>query len=149
VSLFKIASFEANDPILLDAHAAQPVAKQVIVSMGMGARQSLIKQHLRLHDVRYLHCVSAYPTPVEDLHLAQIGALGRDGFSDHSAPEQTWTGGLAVAAGATIIERHLRADDTPSCNPDFGHIRFAEQCLGTVDVHANPSEAPMRPYRVL
>ena len=57
-----------------------------------------------------LHCVSAYPTPVDRANLGAIASLaeatGRPcGYSDHTA--EVAMGGLAVAAGACILEKHL------------------------------------------
>ena len=61
----------------------------------------------------FLHCVTLYPTPLEQLHLSRLGWLSklssRIGFSDHSQVKST---GLlatkaAICLGATIIERHF------------------------------------------
>ena len=60
-----------------------------------------------------MHCVSAYPTPAEHANLRWIGELAARfdvpiGYSDHTT--ETSTGALAVAAGATVIEKHLTYD---------------------------------------
>lgn len=60
-----------------------------------------------------LHCVSSYPTPADQANLCWIGELaGRFnvpiGYSDHTT--EHWAGALAVAAGASIIEKHLTYD---------------------------------------
>ncbi len=60
--------------------------------------------------VAFLHCVSAYPTPEDSAGLAGVGAIGEAtgrpvGYSDHTAEETT--GGLAIAAGACVLEKHL------------------------------------------
>lgn len=61
----------------------------------------------------FLHCVTLYPTPLDQLHLSRLEWLSslskQVGFSDHSHVEST---GLiatkaAVCLGATIIERHF------------------------------------------
>jgi N,N'-diacetyllegionaminate synthase len=62
-----------------------------------------------------LHCVSAYPTPNELAHLCWIGELGRRfdcpaGYSDHTT--EMLSGGIAVGAGACIVEKHLTYDRT-------------------------------------
>jgi sialic acid synthase SpsE len=66
-----------------------------------------------------LHCVSSYPTPVEEAHLGWINELSRFGapvgFSDHTT--ETLSGAFAVAAGARIIEKHLTYDRNAS-GPD-------------------------------
>jgi sialic acid synthase SpsE len=59
--------------------------------------------------VSILHCVSAYPAPLEDLNLSAITTLQnqfclKTGFSDHSLSN---LGAItAVALGASIIETH-------------------------------------------
>ncbi|MDC0429417.1 N-acetylneuraminate synthase family protein [Phycisphaerales bacterium] len=60
--------------------------------------------------IAFLHCVSAYPTPESEASLGAIGSIadatGRPvGYSDHTTLETT--GGLAVAAGARLLEKHL------------------------------------------
>jgi len=60
-----------------------------------------------------MHCVSNYPTKLEDLNLRAIGLLKnffnlKVGFSDHSL--STEVPAIAVAAGADIIEKHFTID---------------------------------------
>jgi sialic acid synthase SpsE len=117
-----------------------------------------------------LHCVSSYPTEAGSLQLSVLRTTRDEsdverwtyaGFSDHSDPALTWTGALAVAAGAEIIEAHLRLDGTDQGNPDYQHamtpaqfaeyvrnIRFAEQALGDGEKRLQPCETAMAKYRV-
>lgn len=67
-----------------------------------------------------LHCVSAYPTPISETRLACINSLSREfripvGFSDHTTDVDI--SALAVAAGASILEKHLTLDRS-SPGPD-------------------------------
>lgn len=60
-----------------------------------------------------MHCVSNYPTKLEDLNLKAIQLLKntfglRVGFSDHSL--SILVPSLAVAAGADVIEKHFTLD---------------------------------------
>lgn len=176
VHTYKVASFEANDPELLAAHVeplAANVKHGVIISMGMGADYAVVWQSLHgplfergaqpARQIRYLHCVSAYPAPAAELNLSMLHVVDRrvDGFSDHAEPGQTWTGALAVAAGASILERHVRLDDTFEDNPDaphamkprafreyVRHVRYAEEVLGDGQRGSRPCEDAMRAYRV-
>lgn len=172
VSRFKVASFEALDDAFIRAHVG--FEKPILVSTGMltdGQAHALQRGHT--YPLTLLHCVSAYPTPVAELNLgvfrprdygeqydADVFCL-YDGFSDHSDPTFTWTGALAVAAGAQVVEAHLRLDGTDPANPDFAHamaprqfadyvrhIRFAETCLGDGEKRLMPCEAAMAQYRV-
>lgn len=172
--VIKVASFEANEPILLGAlRAPYAAGKLLIISLGMGALLDPIYDHLTRGiqwsgprpNLRLLHCVSSYPAPPSEIGLSALratGAVNYHGFSDHCAPEFTWTGALAVAAGAEIIEKHIRLDDTDDENPDAAHamaqtafreyvrhIEFAETLLGPDTLpRPRPCEAPMLAYRV-
>lgn len=93
-----------------------------------------------------LHCNSTYPMAEEDANLRLIGALraryGVDvGYSGHE--QGTFVSVLAVAAGATVIERHITLDRTmygsdqkASLEPEelralVREIRRAEVVLGS------------------
>ena len=60
-----------------------------------------------------LHCVSGYPVPPQQANLCWIDELARRfdapvGYSDHTT--SVTTGGLAAAAGAYLVEKHLTYD---------------------------------------
>jgi len=63
-------------------------------------------------DFELLHCVTIYPTPLNELHLNRIKFLNKFcnkvGYSDHSKPSTTglWASKIALAMGASNIERH-------------------------------------------
>lgn len=172
VRRFKIASFEALDSELLaEAMALGPV----IVSGGMQTDEEWrrLMRTLRRTDA-LLHCVSAYPASPEEMQLAVIARhsggrafdfCGWDqwepipGLSDHS--KDAVVASLAVAAGAEIVEAHLRLDDTRAWNPDYttamtpnefagyvGQIRWAETIMGPAEKRQQPCEAPLAAYRV-
>ena len=101
-------------------------------------------------------CTSLYPAPPETLHLRAIAALAGEfgvpaGLSDHSAGDLAPA--LAVACGATMIEKHFSLD--PS-RPGFDHVtsldpagfaamvakvRLAESMLGSADKPVPPAVA--------
>lgn len=169
VKHFKIASFEAGADDLLAAHhkwlkwdQEDGSDRMLIISLGMGALTpcGAAMPYGLLHRVSFLHCVSAYPAPVEALNLMMLSEQHIDGLSDHTPPNFVQTGGLAVAAGAKIIEAHLRLIDTSIHNPDgehamnanqfaeyVAHIRFAERCM-IPRTGMHESENEMAKYRV-
>ena len=102
-----------------------------------------------------LHCVSGYPTPVEEANLSRIPALARDydmpiGLSDHTLGIDVPI--TSVALSAAIIEKHVtlaRADGGPdaefSLEPDelkamILGVRAAFSALGTADYGRASSE---------
>ena len=60
----------------------------------------------------FLHCVTIYPTPMNELHLRRMEWLRRFtprvGLSDHTktAVDGIWADKIALALGADCIERH-------------------------------------------
>ena len=98
---------------MLEAVSAQERAGcDIVVSLGMGAEPPPAITASRLH------CISAYPADLAQTNLAALrDNYEIDGLSDHS--HQTDMGALAVAAGASIIETHVRLDDTDPANPDY------------------------------
>ena len=169
VSRFKIASFEATDSEFIRAHAEYQ--KPVIVSTGLldldGVEtlvDTLVDAVPEVNGHAILHCVSSYPCPVDQANLAAISGIHcgwelKRGFSDHTA--HILTGALAVAAGAEVIEVHVRLDDTDPLSPDYGHsltpaqfrayvanCRIAESMMGDGVKRCMPAEVVNVRYQV-
>ena len=166
VKRFKVSSFEAGDDAFLSAYA--PFDKPVMVSCGMRSGDEVWRLSdtcwSLFRDVTLLHCVSSYPAPSSEMGLSVLrrGLDDRmfDGLSDHS--RQIDMGALAVAAGAEIIETHLRLDDTDPANPDYAVafssaefaeyvrlIRRAEVIMGSGEKKLQECERAMSAYRVM
>lgn len=157
VQRFKISSFEAEAGDLIEAH--RPFShRAIVVSLGMAASRAAVTAVFRR--ARFLHCVSAYPAPLDEMQLSVLWSRDYAGLSDHS--RQLDMGGLAVAAGAEIIEAHIRLDDTDPSNPDFAtafspgefaeyvaNIRRVETIMGDGRKRLMPSEEPMSAFRVV
>ena len=162
VDSIKVASFENEDRALVDAVRA--TGKPVIVSHGMvrGLLPWMLPRRLTPSGVWILACVSAYPAPIDGA-LAGLAFCKRDedwpdyfsGYSDHT--RCVWTGACAVAAGAFIIEVHVRLDDTRPDNPDYATaldeselrryaegVRIAERLIADVPV----DESDMARFKV-
>jgi sialic acid synthase SpsE len=110
--LIKIASPDiVNWPLL---HDAARTGLPLIISTGAANLNEITSSvaWLRGWNARFalLHCISSYPTPIEQTNLCWIDELQHRfgvpvGFSDHTT--ETISGALAVAAGAVILEKHL------------------------------------------
>jgi len=163
---YKIASFEATDIEFLKKVAQ--TKKPVVISRGMTTLAELAQAVAVLKtngakDIAILHCVSAYPTKIEDLNLLTIPQLQKKfpnvvvGLSDHSL--STISGAVAVSLGAKIIERHFtlqRSDGGPdaafSLEPaEFllmvQQIRQTEKMLGKPFLDVAPSEKENKHFR--
>ena len=111
----KIASPDIVNRPLLEMAAA--TRKPLLISTGAATIEEIRTTVQWLTDWKttfaLLHCVSAYPTETKDVNLCWIDELWHEfggvvGYSDHST--NLLSGALAVAAGATILERHLTYD---------------------------------------
>lgn len=119
---FKTASPDIiNLPLL---RALESTGKPLIVSTGAARMEEVARALAWLRACRdrmaLLQCVSDYPAREEDASLGGIAALGTMtdapvGYSDHT--DALDTGALAVAAGASVLEKHLTYDRRAS-GPD-------------------------------
>jgi sialic acid synthase SpsE len=109
----KVASYDCASPPLLRDLAAHWA--RLFVSTGACRDDEIERaaETLAGVDVTFLHCVTIYPTPLDQLHLRRMHWLRRFsplvGFSDHTRPDQTGLRATkaALALGADVIERHF------------------------------------------
>jgi sialic acid synthase SpsE len=157
ISIYKLASHSATNIELLEYLAK--TGKQSIMSTGM-AEMSEIDTAVKIFEkyktpLMLLHCVSAYPTPLDECNLNMINVLKENfglptGYSGHELgylPTLT-----AVAMGAVAIERHYTLDNKMtgfdhkmSLNPkDFismvKDIRSIEKIKGTGEKKVSETE---------
>jgi N,N'-diacetyllegionaminate synthase len=162
VAAFKVGSGELTNLPLLRYIGGK--GRPVIISSGMSTMGEIGEA---LETVRgagcdrivLLHCVSSYPTRIEDANLRVIKTL-RDrfglpvGFSDHTL--SLIIPAASVALGAVIVEKHLTLDhDLPgpdhemSLEPDefremVKNIREVEASLGDGVKRVTESEKGVR-----
>ncbi len=112
---YKVASFELKDLVLIDYMAK--TKKPIIISSGMATPEEItealevIRKH---HDqIVLLHCVSGYPTPLEESNISTVadlsprfGVIG--GLSDHTLG--TAASVASIVQGACVIEKHFTHD---------------------------------------
>jgi N-acetylneuraminate synthase len=156
---YKIASFEIVDTPLIEYAAG--TGKPLIISTGMATPEETrdavaAARKAGSGDVVLLHCISGYPTPVEQANLARIAALraAHDcpvGLSDHTLGTEAAV--AAVALGAVAIEKHVtlaRADGGPdaafSLEPEelaslVRGVRTAFAAIGSAEYGRAASEA--------
>ena len=113
IKTVKIPSPEINNlPYLVEISKK---FSKIILSTGMSTMKEIctaikILKKNKKKDISILHCISSYPTKLEDLNLNAIHTLKNKfnniiGFSDHSLGLEGSL--LAVAVGARIIEKHF------------------------------------------
>ena len=167
VPAYKIASGDNDFFPLIEVIAK--TGKPIIMSTGL-ANIDEVKQSVKFikniwdnqnidQELALLHCVSSYPTPLENANLLAIRELeniaGIVGYSDHTLGIDAAI--LSVAVGARIIEKHFTIDNNYSdfhdhklsANPeDFKEmvekIRLAEKTLGSGIKKPSPEELENR-----
>lgn len=112
---YKVASAELTYTDLLEAVAA--TGKPVILSTGMSEWEQVKLALAFCPDAEILHCVSAYPTPPEEINLRRVQNPGAQyiGLSDHTADPYA-APLMAAALGASVMEKHFRLEG--STGPD-------------------------------
>jgi len=113
VKKLKIAGFEATDFRFIDMVASSGLP--LVISLGIGFKMNYMGKIFEIaekynNSLSFMYANNAYPTPVEDAGISVVRQMAMDsryqwGLSDHT--ESTITPALAVAAGATIIEKHF------------------------------------------
>lgn len=162
VPAYKIASYEINDIPLI--RKAARLHKPMIFATGIAYPED-IERALSVcaeegnQDVILLKCVSAYPTPYEDVNLNVIPTLAKTydcltGISDHTLGTIVSAG--AVPLGIRMVEKHLtlrRSDGGPdsafSMEPEefaqmVQEIRILEKALGSPEYHLTDKQIEQR-----
>ncbi len=155
---YKIASFEVVDLPLI-RYVAQ-TGKPMIISTGMANLEEIgeavaTAKEAGCKEMVLLHCISGYPTPIDQSNLHTLTDLGERfgvvvGLSDHTLGTVASVTGIAL--GASVIEKHVimnRADGGPdsafSLEPDelkrlCFETRDAWSALGGIGYDRRPAE---------
>lgn len=163
LAAIKIASTDLTNTALLSA--ATKANKPLIVSTGAAtaieieSTLSWMRGQCAMNRLILLHCISAYPTPLEAANLGAIRELANlsgvpVGFSDHTI--STHIGAWAVCAGASVLEKHMTLD-RHAAGPDHAmsldpmmfaeyvrEVRVAESALGSGALGMQEIEAEVR-----
>ena len=125
VPIYKIASFEITDYSLINYIASKK--KPIIISTGMASIQEIknaIKIIERYHKkIIILHCVSNYPTQINETNLSRIKILKNKfkkysiGISDHT--NDIYSSIAAVPLGIVVIEKHFNIGNVKTPDSSF------------------------------
>jgi sialic acid synthase SpsE len=151
---YKISSFEVTNLPLI--RKAASTGKPVIISTGMAASHEIWSANDVMVDANnpsyaFLHCISAYPCPIADADLQRMLRLpnartGVVGLSDHTLG--TTAAIVAVAIGASIIEKHITLDRNnggPDAAFSLEPLEFTKLVQGVRDAHASLGTGYQRP----
>ena len=110
----------------------------------------------KVEDYGLLHCVSSYPTSIEDINVKAVSTLKEEfdtisGLSDHTV-EPSMAPVLSIALGGSIVEKHFTLDksmDGPDhsfalnpreLNEMVSSIRDAEKAMGDGSISISDEE---------
>ena len=162
--IYKIASFEIADIPLIEYVAKKQ--KPIIISTGIASYEDikLAVETCRKagnNDITVLKCTSSYPAPIEEANLIMMQRFSKDfnvkiGLSDHTTGNLVPL--LAVAIGATVIEKHFKLNNEVG-GPDASfsineqefkllvdEIRKAELVMGVNSYDLTPKQISGRRY---
>lgn len=162
--IYKIASFEITDIPLIEYAASKQ--KPMIISTGVATLEDIQLAIDTCHkvgnnDITLLHCVSAYPAPLDDVNLLTMKDMGKRygvkvGLSDHTLGSDVAI--ASAALGASVIEKHFILDRSIG-GPDAAFsmqqdeffsmvqsIRNVEKALGIVKYKDDSSQIPGREF---
>lgn len=131
---FKIASFEMTDLTLIEYVASR--GKPLFISTGMSNIDE-IGEALECcyrngnKDVLLFHCISNYPADLRSSHIGDVSYIADHfkvevGLSDHTTSNLASV--IAVAKGASAIEKHFKLDDQ-DCGPDSSFSILPDQLM--------------------
>lgn len=147
---YKVASFEATDLTLIKYIAS--TKKPMIVSTGMANLEEIDELVSTIRgegcsDLIVLHCISSYPTPIDQSNLHTIPDLRtrfgtQVGLSDHTTTNTASI--VATTLGATLIEKHFimdRNDKGPDSSFSIMPDELEALCKETKDAWLSLGEA--------
>jgi N-acetylneuraminate synthase len=155
---YKIPSASLTDHNLM--HQVRLTGKPVILSTGMSTMEQIRAsvEAAKLENLVIMHCTSTYPCEPEELNLRMIDTLRKEfpnnpiGYSGHEVG--LVPSAVAVALGASVVERHLTldrsmwgSDQAASVEPAgferlVKYIRVSEASLGDGVKKVYDSEMP-------
>jgi pseudaminic acid synthase len=138
VPAFKIASFEITDLPLIKYAASK--GKPLFISSGMSNKDE-IGEALECcymngnKDILLFHCISNYPADLRTSHIGDMSYIAKHfkvevGLSDHTTSNLASI--LAVAKGASAIEKHFKLDEK-DCGPDASFSILPNQLKSLCD----------------
>jgi len=157
-NFIKIASSEINNYFLLKK--ISKTKNKIIISTGMANIKEIkkVKKIFKRNKFSLLHCVSLYPTRLDEINLKRMIKLRKFsnniGFSDHTVGISASI--TAITLGAKIIEKHFtlnKNDDGPDhvCSADPREMeeicKFSKaykKIIGTGRIKPNPKEEKMK-----
>ncbi|MEZ5813482.1 MAG: pseudaminic acid synthase [Alphaproteobacteria bacterium] len=154
VPAYKLASNELHDwPLIAEV---VKTGKPVIMSTGVATQEDLSRtldfmEGKGAKDIVVLHCVSAYPAPLEDTNIRTMEDIATrfnvtPGLSDHTLGIEASV--AAIVHGARVIEKHItlnRNDGGPDSSFSLEPDELKALCVEARKTYENPDGASYNP----
>tara|TARA_Y100000591_G_C21795791_1_gene679258 strand:+ start:547 stop:1266 length:720 start_codon:yes stop_codon:yes gene_type:complete len=137
--IYKIASRSINENKKL-CDKILSLNKPVIASLGMYDWKKNGLPFKQNNNVKYLYCVSNYPTKLEEIKMPNFKNEGIHGFSDHTIGIGACL--HAVSLGAEYIEKHFSTNKSlnvstelaHTCSMDFEDLKKLRELADTISL---------------
>lgn len=148
----KVASYDCASFQML--RELNKLFDKIYVSTGATYDQEieLANQIIDKKKLSFLHCVTIYPTPINQLHLARINFLKKFskkvGFSDHSKSDKNknFASSAAIYYGASIIERHITVLDKEQTKD--GPVSIIPEDIAIIKKFSKLSKSKQKEYLI-
>jgi len=127
VRRYKVASRSIDDGPLINR--LLEINKPLIISLGYWKEKNFPVFSSK-SEIKYLYCISKYPTELKELNLLEVDFTKYGGFSDHTLGINASI--IALSRGAMIIEKHFTLDKT-LYGPDHSCSMLPEELLAISD----------------
>ena len=133
IQLHKIASRTVEDIKLCEKIIS--TNKTIIFSLGMYDYEKL-GIPFKNKNIKYLYCVSKYPTNLTDINMPDFNNSIFTGFSDHTIGTSACL--FAISKGAKIIEKHFSFNKSQNVSTQMAHVcSMNEKDLSEIRYHAD------------
>ena len=133
INTYKIASRTVSEESLCKKIIA--TGKQIIISLGMFDHQYK-KIPFMGNNIKYLYCISKYPTNLRDIDMPDFENSIFSGFSDHTIGTSACI--YAVSKGAEIIEKHFSFNKSQNVDTQLAHVcSMDEKDLREIRIHSD------------
>jgi len=137
-NLYKIASRSITDKQLCDKILS--LNKTVLISLGMYDWENKGFPYTNNSNIKYLYCISKYPTKLDEIKMPNFHNKEFHGYSDHTIGISACV--YAISRGAEYIEKHFTTNKSFNiiteqahvCSMDFDDLRKIREIADSISL---------------
>lgn len=118
LKLYKIASRSVDDKQLCEKILS--LNKPVLISLGMYDWQTKGFPYGNSPNIKYMYCISKYPSKLQEVKMPEFHENGFYGYSDHTIGISACI--YAAAKGAQYVEKHFTCNKSLNVNTEQAHV---------------------------